>query len=711
MTTLAAARAAARHERRPLRRHILLALLVIALVAVEIVQGTLHIQTQRERARVRILHESQSRHAELAHDMRALLDGTREHATYLARSEGVVTAASGGTDRGALRARLLPYLVAFRGIDAVSVFDADGRERFRCERIGMGVGVIPDSALRSSPPPDAWAAAQSLQPGAVVVVGVVNDAQRVEVPERDRKVLHYVTRVESAGRPPGTLVLTVYASPFLNAVRRYQPVSGAAAFLIDDRGRAGDADPSEARRVEAAGVAGDAELMRALAAGSESVAGDRGFYYAAAVCENPTWRLVAYLPRGAVADAARHLGGISAAAVAVMAAVTIVLIGAGILFWRLSLRELRLRDEARFMERIRAESDKYRALLEGAADMIVLIEPGTLAIREANAMARARLGVGERDSRSLLSLVAPADVERLRSALDSVPAVASGAAVAEVRLIGDERQEIWADVRCATIAAAGESVLQVSLRDLSRQREMERQLRIAERLGSLGQLTAGVAHEINNPLEGIGNYLALLERETGDAQKRARYLGAIRHGFERITKIVRDLGSFARPGVEPGIADLGQVVTKATQLVHYGQDTKGVAINGPNLASPLLLAGDAGRLEQVFINLFLNAAQAMGGSGTITITVSPPVAPSPAMPFVEIAVEDSGPGIDEAILGRIFDPFFTTRQGSGLGLAISYGIIQDHGGTLTAANRAGGGARFVIRLPRERRGTSGAARR
>ena len=239
-----------------------------------------------------------------------------------------------------------------------------------------------------------------------------------------------------------------------------------------------------------------------------------------------------------------------------------------------------------------------------------------------------------------------------------------------------------------------------SERALRREQEVQRQLQIAERLSSVGLLTAGVAHEINNPLEGIGNYLSLLEKEGLDAERRTRYLDQVRHGFERIRAIVADLLHFSRPTSERGRTDLVAVVERSVAMAAYGQSFKGVTVERVGLEQPLVVSGDAGRLEQVLLNLLLNAARAMGGEGRITITGARTTDASGAS-WIELAVDDEGGGIAPDDLGRLFDPFFSASGGTGLGLSVSYGIVKAHGGTLAAANRSPRGARFTIRLPAE----------
>src|SRR5207249_1785273 len=224
-----------------------------------------------------------------------------------------------------------------------------------------------------------------------------------------------------------------------------------------------------------------------------------------------------------------------------MAASTLLVVGLSAFLLRLSVREVRLAESARYLGRIERESARYRALMEGAADMILIVAPERDLIREANAVARSTLGLtgGERP---LSEVVSPAHLDVFR---ESMRAAAGGGAVVlpEVQLRAGGGREIPVGGRLAGIDLGDERVVEASLRDLTAEKQLERQVRIAERLGSLGLLTAGVAHEINNPLLGIENYLTLLEREGEDPARRGRYLEMVRYGFRRIRDIVRDLSS------------------------------------------------------------------------------------------------------------------------------------------------------------------------
>jgi len=363
----------------------------------------------------------------------------------------------------------------------------------------------------------------------------------------------------------------------------------------------------------------------------------------------------------------------------------------GVFVHRLRILPARWRETENYLKAIQRESAKYRALLEGAADLLLVVDPETGAIRESNARARESLAIGE----DLGSMVAPADLPRLRDAIrEAAEGAGSAASLGEVRLQSRDGRSLVADVRLAGIALEEERVVHVAFRDLTLQKEMEKKLQIHERLSSIGLLTAGVAHEINNPLEGIGNHLALLERESGDEAARRRHLGLVRHGFTRIREIVRDLLRFARPAAGAGEADLAQVVASATKLAGYSDRFRGIAIEVQGLERPLVVDGDPARLEQVVVNLLLNAATAMEGKGRVEIRARRTLPGE-----VELSVADDGPGIPADDLPRIFDPFFTTTEGTGLGLSVSYGIVNAHGGTIAARNRDEGGAVFSIRLP------------
>ncbi|HVS18375.1 MAG TPA: ATP-binding protein [Planctomycetota bacterium] len=368
---------------------------------------------------------------------------------------------------------------------------------------------------------------------------------------------------------------------------------------------------------------------------------------------------------------------------------------AGVFVHRLRVLPLRFQETERYLAAIERESHKYRLLMEGAADMLVLVDPDSGRLREWNARARGALDLDGGATPGLERLAAGEHLERLRAAVLQASDAGGGVATLDdVELCAADGGTLAADVRLASIPLADERSVLLALRDVTRQKEIEAELALRERLSSLGLLTAGVAHEINNPLAGIANYLRLAARPDLAPEARAEHLEGVRHGFERIRDLVRELLRFARPQAGEGETDLAESVRRAMRLAAYSPDLAGVTLESEGLEAPLPVTGDAGRLEQVFFNLLLNAGAIMGGAGRVRVR-----AQREGERAVEVAVEDEGPGIAPEHLERIFDPFFSTRGSTGLGLSVSYGIVRAHGGELRASNLPGGGASFRVHLP------------
>ena len=228
--------------------------------------------------------------------------------------------------------------------------------------------------------------------------------------------------------------------------------------------------------------------------------------------------------------------------------------------------------------------------------------------------------------------------------------------------------------------------------------EKNRQLERRNRLAALGEMAAGMAHEIRNPLGGIQLYASLLAKDVADRRGSLELVTKISGGVRRLEALVSQVLQFTKEiKAVPRQADLGQIVAQAVEDAQRTFDERGVCcdVQGP---SSLCVRVDPLLMEHAVLNLLLNAAEAIGPGGTVSVCVEPADGAHDVKQF-RLVVTDSGLGIPPEILDRIFNPFFTTKDnGTGLGLSIVHRIVEAHDGTITAANQEGGGARFEIRV-------------
>lgn len=233
----------------------------------------------------------------------------------------------------------------------------------------------------------------------------------------------------------------------------------------------------------------------------------------------------------------------------------------------------------------------------------------------------------------------------------------------------------------------------------ARRRELERQLLHTERLSSVGRLAAGLAHEINNPLAGIGHQLELLELDLADGDQKgaARRVGLLREGLQRVAGVVRRVLTFADPGRRgSGEVELAALLHDAAEFVRSSPAGREAEIR-IRCEVPFPIAGDPITLGQLVLNLLQNACQIAAGHGPIELE-----ARVLAGDRVGLRVADRGPGLDAETERHLFEPFFSRRGSTGLGLAVCRGIVLAHGGKLVGRNRDDGpGAEFLVELPKE----------
>lgn len=251
----------------------------------------------------------------------------------------------------------------------------------------------------------------------------------------------------------------------------------------------------------------------------------------------------------------------------------------------------------------------------------------------------------------------------------------------------------------AVVGPGGQTGTIVILDDITDRAQLEEQLRISEKMASLGLLAAGVAHEVNTPLTGISSYTQMLLEQADPDDPRTKILEKIEKQTFRAARIVNGLLTLSRSSAaeasERAPVNLNTVISDVLSLLEHQLEKGSIKIRRELEAGPVLVDGYEFKLQQVFLNLLLNARDAMPSGGWMT------VATRLESGDVVAEVSDTGSGIPAEYLARIYDPFFTTKatgQGTGLGLSITYGIVREHDGVINCDSVPGHGTRFTLRF-------------
>ncbi len=360
-------------------------------------------------------------------------------------------------------------------------------------------------------------------------------------------------------------------------------------------------------------------------------------------------------------------------------------------------------------EALRLSEEKYRLLVENANDAIFIVQEGQ--IKFSNQMAKQMgndLGV-DLDRVPIENCIHPDDrdlvLERHKRRIKGEKLPDTYA----FRLVGHDDQEMWVELNAVQINWEGKPATLNFLRDITLQRKLEKQLQLSQKMEAVGTLAGGVAHDFNNLLMGVQGRTSLMLLETDPIHPHFEHLKEIENYVKRATKLTKQLLGFARGGkyeVKP--TDLNNLIEKSSQM--FGRTKKEITIYKKYHDQIWSVEVDQSQIDQVLLNIFVNAWQAMPGGGDLYIQTKNEMLDEnfagvygvrPGK-YVAISITDTGIGMDEKTLKRVFDPFFTTKEkerGTGLGLASAYGIIQNHDGIITAESARGQGATFHIYLP------------
>ena len=363
-------------------------------------------------------------------------------------------------------------------------------------------------------------------------------------------------------------------------------------------------------------------------------------------------------------------------------------------------------EQTRMEEQLRGSEERFRAVVEGSTDLIAVIDDDSR-VTYASPSHASVLGyrASERLTIDPWSLVHPGDLDYAREQWATLAGSGSVRLSRPIR-IRSKRGDWCHFVVTLTDLRPAPAVrgVVVNARDVTKELRLEARLRQSQKLEALGQLAGGVAHDFNNVLAAISGYAHLLSMDLDADDPRRRDLGEILGAAERATTITRQLLAFSRRQVAATTRlDLVEVVHELSRMLHVLLPATIVLRVSPGRGGPPVeVLADRGLIEQVVMNLTLNARDAMPAGGTLSVDVRTGTTPDTAHTVV-LEVRDTGIGMTADVQAHAFEPFFTTKeagQGTGLGLATVYGIVRQHSGTIEIASAVGEGTTVTVRLPR-----------
>ena len=359
-------------------------------------------------------------------------------------------------------------------------------------------------------------------------------------------------------------------------------------------------------------------------------------------------------------------------------------------------------EKQRLARALRESEGRYRLITENINDAIFLADlEGRLVF--GNRRGEEITGYLEKEfaGRPLFSLLTPEGAQQASARLEAVRAGDKVSPIFEAQIIRKDGSRVWVEAAVTNVVKDGAVVGRLGVaRDITERKRLQEQVIQAEKLATLGQLIAGIAHELNNPLAAMVGHAQMLRLGQQDPKVAAR-ADRIVDAAQRATRIVRNfLTAARRHHPERTAVSINDIVTKTLELLAYQLRVNNIEVESALAPDLPQIAGDPHQLQQVVLNLVNNAIQAMAPSGQGRLRIASSLSPDRSM--IRLAVTDNGPGIPPEHLPRVLEPFFTTKpqgEGTGLGLAIAQGIVTDHGGIIAVESTPAQGATFSVTLP------------
>ncbi|MCH9023598.1 MAG: PAS domain S-box protein [Planctomycetes bacterium] len=360
---------------------------------------------------------------------------------------------------------------------------------------------------------------------------------------------------------------------------------------------------------------------------------------------------------------------------------------------------------------LRESEERYRMLVENANDAIVVIQGDRVAYH--NVAWERMLGYGSEDikDQNFYQYVYPADRDRILEYYQRRLLEEEAPDEYEMKVLTADGKELTLEAKPRVVRFKNRRGVMVVMRDITERKRLQEQLAQAQKMEAIGQLAGGVAHDFNNLLSVIMGFSQLAENaRTTNADELPGHLAEIRKASERGARLTNQLLAFSRRQIiEPKVVDINQLIVGLDRMLHrLIRENIELVIHETKKDATVFV--DPGQIEQVVVNLMVNARDAMPEGGELSISLDEPAAESDISEledndpgrYLIITVRDNGIGMSEEVQSRIFEPFFTTKEvgaGTGLGLSIVYQIMADHKGTITVESEVGKGTTFTIIFP------------